>query len=154
MNSSFLDRGGWWVLGQSVLMTAVIVLGVVFQGDWARRSLILAGAILFIAGGVFGAAGVRALDTNRTPFPRPRDGSRLVTRGIYAWVRHPLYTSVMLASLGWAAIWQSAPSLLAALVLIPFFDAKSRREEHWLRERFPEYAGYERRTRRFIPRIY
>ena len=35
-----------------------------------------------------------------------------------------------------------------------FFDRKARREERWLRSRFPKYAAYERRVRRFIPGIY
>jgi protein-S-isoprenylcysteine O-methyltransferase Ste14 len=77
----------------------------------------------------------------------------LVQRGIYARVRHPLYTSVMLASLGWALIWQSGSSLLAALALVPFFHAKARREERWLCETFPDYADYASRVPRFIPRL-
>ena len=41
-----------------------------------------------------------------------------------------------------------------ALGLMPFFDAKARREEKWLREKFSEYGEYESRVKRFIPRIY
>ena len=149
----FLARGGAWVVVQSVLLTAVIVLGVMFRGDWSRLPVIAAGAVLFGAGGCFGIAGVAVLGRNRTPYPQPREGSELVQHGIYARVRHPLYTSVMLASLGWALIWQSAAASGAALVLIPFFHAKARREERWLREKFPGYADYARRVPRFIPRI-
>ena len=74
--------------------------------------------------------------------------------GIYSVMRHPLYTSVMLASLGWALLWQSGPALVAALLLAPFFDAKARREERWLAERFPDYGDYQRRVARFLPWIY
>ncbi|MBI5385383.1 MAG: isoprenylcysteine carboxylmethyltransferase family protein [Verrucomicrobia bacterium] len=151
MSKPFLHRGGLWVIAQSVLMLAVVVLAVGFHGDWTRLSLIVPGAVLFLIGGVFGIGGVLALDTNRTPFPRPRDDSHLVRRGIYAWVRHPLYTSVMAASLGWALIWQSWPALAAAVLLVPFFAAKARREERWLREKFPDYADYERAVPRFVP---
>jgi protein-S-isoprenylcysteine O-methyltransferase Ste14 len=41
-----------------------------------------------------------------------------------------------------------------ALGLLPFLDAKARREEEWLRERFPEYRGYEASVKRFVPGIY
>ena len=78
------------------------------------------------------------LGKNRTPYPQPRADSELIQHGIYARVRHPLYTSVMLASLGWAMIWQSAAAFGAALVLIPFFHAKARREERWLGEQFSD----------------
>jgi protein-S-isoprenylcysteine O-methyltransferase Ste14 len=43
---------------------------------------------------------------------------------------------------------------MAALVLALFFDAKARREERWLRQRFSEYARYEARVRRFLPWVY
>jgi protein-S-isoprenylcysteine O-methyltransferase Ste14 len=151
--NGFLARGGAWVVVQFILMTAVIVLGVKFHGDWMRLPMIAAGTGLFVAGGFFGIAGVVVLGRNRTPFPQPRDGSALVQRGIYARVRHPLYTSVMLAALGWALIWQSRPAFIAALALIPFFHAKARREERWLRKGFPDYTDYERRVPRFIPRL-
>lgn len=151
MTNGFLSRGGAWVVAQSILMTAVIALGVVFHGDWARLPAITAGMGLLIAGGYFGIAGVAVLGRNRTPFPRPRAGSELVRRGVYARVRHPLYTSVMLVSLGWSLIWQSWPALIATFVLIPFIYAKARREERWLREQFTDYADYESRVPRFIP---
>lgn len=149
----FLERGGAWVVIQFLLLTLVIVLGVVFHGDWTHTPVIATGVILFIVSGYFGIAGVVVLGRNRTAFPQPRDGSELVQGGIYARVRHPLYTSVMLASFGWALIWQSGSSLLAALALVPFFHAKARREERWLGEKFPGYADYTRRVPRFIPRL-
>ncbi len=146
-------RGTIWVVIQSVLMLAVVGLGVVCQGDWTRSWMIAAGATLFLAGGIFGVAGVLVLGRNRTPFPQPREGSQLVQHGVYARVRHPLYTSVMLATLGWALIWQSLPAAVAALVLVPFFVAKARHEERWLRAKFPGYADYARRVPAFLPRF-
>lgn len=153
MTSSFLARGGAWVLIQFALMTAVIALAVVFHGDWTRWPVIMAGVVLFVAGGGFGIAGVVVLGRNRTAFPQPRDGFKLVQHGIYARVRHPLYTSVMLASLGWASIWQSWPAFLPALALMPFFHGKARREERWLREKFPGFGDHEKRVPRFLPRL-
>jgi protein-S-isoprenylcysteine O-methyltransferase Ste14 len=151
---TFVARGGIWVMMQSILMLAVIGLGVMFPGDWTRIPVIVLGAALFIVGGHFGIAGVLVLGKNRTPYPQPRDGSALVQHGIYARVRHPLYTSVMLASLGWALLWQSLASFGVAVVLIPFFHGKARAEEHWLRQRFPDYADYARRVPRFLPPLW
>ena len=148
---SFAARGGWWVVAQSILMLAVIALAVGFPGDWTRGTIIGTGFLLFALGGYFGIAGVLVLGRNRTPFPQPRTGSQLIQRGIYAHVRHPLYTSVMLASLGWALIWQSVAAFGASLVLILFFRAKVRHEEELLRETFPNYADYARRVPRYLP---
>ncbi len=148
---SFLERGGLWVLVQAGLLAAVAGLAVKFPGARPRLGFIVPGALLLALGGAVGLAGALALRANLTPFPRPRADSDLVQHGIYARVRHPLYTSVMLASLGWALAWQSLPALAVALALVPFFHAKARREERWLRAQFPGYADYEKRVKRFVP---
>ncbi|MEK7780846.1 MAG: isoprenylcysteine carboxylmethyltransferase family protein [Verrucomicrobiota bacterium] len=152
-SNTFAGRGGWWVVGQSVLMLAAIGLAVMFSGNGTNLAIIIAGSVLFANGGYFGIAGVIVLGKNRTPFPQPREGSKLIQHGIYSRIRHPLYTSVMMASLGWALIWQSAASFIAALTLIPFLHAKARREEKSLHQTFPSYADYARRVPRFLPHL-
>ena len=107
-----------------------------------------------IVGAGIAIAGALALGRNLTPFPKPLEHAQLVRHGIYAVIRHPLYTSVISLAIGWALVWQSWPALLAAAVLVPFFHAKARREERWLRKKFPEHADYERRLHRFIPRLH
>ena len=47
-----------------------------------------------------------------------------------------------------------APIIALAVVLLGFFDLKSRREERWLEERFPEYPAYRAQTRRLVPWLY
>lgn len=153
MCASFLQRGGLWVVVQFALMIAVIALGLGLRGSGWGWPASAVGIAFFLLGGVFGIAGVVVLGRNRTPFPQPRVNSELIQRGIYARVRHPLYTSVMLISLGWALLWQSWPALVAALALIPFFHAKARREERWLAEKFSGYADYAKRVPRFLPRF-
>ena len=148
----FLARGGAWVVVQFTLMGAVLGLGVGFRGDGICLPVIVAGAALVIVGCGLGIAGTVVLGRNLTPFPQPRAGAELRQRGIYARMRHPLYTGVVLALLGWALLWQSAVAFCVALALLPFFYAKARREERWLRERFPGYAEYARRVPRFLPR--
>jgi len=152
-NRSFRERGGAWVIVQFVFMFAVLVGAVVFRGDWTRIWMTALGVALFALGGYFGMAGERALGKARTPLPKPREGSPLIQHGIYARVRHPLYTAVLLLSLGWSFIWQSWPALAIALAQVPFFVAKARREERWLRQQFPDYADYAKRVPMFVPRI-
>ncbi len=150
--NSFLSRGGLWAAGQFLLMGANIGLGLGVRGDWPGRTAQVGGLVLFAVSALSFVAGLVALGRNLTPLPQPRPEGKLVRRGIYARVRHPLYTSVILMALGWALFWRSWPALLVALALIPFFHAKVRREERWLHERFPEYADYARRVPRFFPR--
>jgi len=147
----FFQRGGAWVLAQGLLLMGVILLAVIFRGGGFGCLIVSAGVAMLLLGAGVAVAGTRALGRNLTPFPKPKERAQLVRHGIYARIRHPLYTSVIAAALGWALVWQSWPALLVAAALIPFFDAKARREERWLREEFPESAEYEQRVRRFTP---
>ncbi len=152
MGSNHNDRA--WVLGQSVLMLAMVVLGVTHRESWHHEAGFVIGAVLFALAAVIGIWGVRSLGRNRTPCPTPKADVELVQSGIYRWLRHPLYSSVMLASVGWALLWASAAALAAAVLLGVFLAAKARLEERLLRARFPGYAAYAERTRRFIPWVY
>jgi protein-S-isoprenylcysteine O-methyltransferase Ste14 len=154
MSGGFLQRGGLWVLGQSVLLCVVIAGGLLCRDQWHSLALTLCGAGLLLIGAGCGLAGAASLGRNLTPFPKPFLSTRLVQTGIYALIRHPLYTAVFCGSVGWALVWQSWPALLAALALAPLFDAKARQEERWLRQQFPEYSSYEQQVRRFIPWVY
>ena len=154
MSDNFLQRGGLWVLGQAALLGVVIAGGILCRNQWHSLACTLFGGGLLLIASACGLAGVVSLGRNLPPFPKPSASTRLVQTGIYGLMRHPLYTAVFCGSAGWALVWRSWPALLAALALAPLFDAKARREEHWLRQQFPEYAGYEQRVRRFVPWIY
>lgn len=152
MSPNHSDRA--WVIGQSVLLLAAVILGVTHRGAWQSDAGFAAGTMLFATGAVVGVWGVRSLGRSRTPNPTPKAGAELVRHGIYRQLRHPLYSSVMLAALGWALLWQSAAALVASLALCVFLDAKARLEERLLVAKFPEYAAYRERTRRFLPGLY
>jgi protein-S-isoprenylcysteine O-methyltransferase Ste14 len=94
------------------------------------------------------------LGRNLSPFPKPIEGGSLVTNGVYGMVRHPIYTGLILGTLGWGLLMSSALGLLLAVVLFLFFDRKSRREEAWLMEAYPGYAEYRARVKKLIPGIY
>lgn len=147
------DRGGNWVLGQSVLLLILVIAGPVDRAPAPPWSF-WTGLALFTLAAWLGIAGVARLGRNRTPFPRPRTDSRLITTGIYAWLRHPLYTCLLLASLGWAGLFHSRAALILTLPLGLFLIAKARREERWLREQFPEYEQYRRRVAAFVPGLW
>jgi protein-S-isoprenylcysteine O-methyltransferase Ste14 len=150
----FIHRGGLWVVAQSALLLAVLVLAPAFGRAWKSRGVAALGALLFVVGGWLGLAGVRALGRNRTAYPKPLTNSALVQSGVYGVLRHPLYSSLMFASAGWALWWASWAGLAAALALAMLLDAKARREERWLRVKFPDYDAYSCRVRRFLPWIY
>ena len=139
--------------GQFLLFAGLIVLSVLQSGTGPAAWRYVGGLVLVVAAAV-AVAGTKALGRNLTPFPKPADHAKLIQHGIYAKIRHPLYTAVILAGVGWALAWLSWPALLVAVTLVPFFHAKSCREEVFLRQKFAGYREYETRTHRFIPWSY
>lgn len=80
----------------------------------------------------------------------------VVQRGPFRWVRHPSYTGVLLAFLGWTmALWNW---VAMAVVLVPIFVAFRRRmnveEEALSRALGEKYRDYMGRTKRLIPGLY
>jgi protein-S-isoprenylcysteine O-methyltransferase Ste14 len=114
----------------------------------------VAGGILIAGGAVLLLRGFIDLGPNLTPFPKPRSDARLVDSGAYGLVRHPIYGGLVLGAAGWGLFEASIAALALAVLLGVFFDLKSRREEGWLVERFPEYPAYRARTRRLLPWLY
>jgi protein-S-isoprenylcysteine O-methyltransferase Ste14 len=154
MSSSFVQRGGWWVVGQFLLLFTIAILGITCRATSKLHLVFIFGVVFLVASAICGFSGMLALGSNLTPFPKPTTNARFVQHGIYALIRHPLYTSVFCAAVGWSLVRQSWPALCVSLTLAIFLNAKARREERWLRQQFPEYTSYERRVRRFIPWIY
>jgi len=86
--------------------------------------------------------------------PTPKVHGILVTTGPYRWIRHPMYTSVLL---GGAALACSSGLLIgwvawSALAIVLF--KKSRLEERWMCEKHPGYAAYMLRSKRILPWLF
>jgi protein-S-isoprenylcysteine O-methyltransferase Ste14 len=149
-------RGEGWFLVQVVILGAIAaagLLGPAWSGV-ARVFTVVAGAALIGAGGVLAVRGVLDLGQNLTPFPKPRAGITLVDTGAYGIVRHPIYGGLVLGGFGWGLLTASPAALAGAIVLLVFFDLKSRREEAWLAARLDGYERYRDRTRRMLPWVY
>jgi len=80
-----------------------------------------------------------------------REGHELVTTGPYEFVRHPIYTGILLALLGSTMVhWY--PRVVLLPVIFAYFVYAARVEERSMREHFPkEYPIYVKRTKMLIP---
>lgn len=86
--------------------------------------------------------------------PQPKTWSVFVCTGPYQWIRHPMYTSLLLGT--GALALTSIPFFggLAWTVLAVLLFLVSILEERWMREQHPEYGYYARERKRFLPWIF
>ena len=84
-------------------------------------------------------------------FPELLKNSKLITSGPYRFVRHPIYTGVLLITLGFVINFFTLINVLVWMVLLATLLIKIRFEEKILIGRFGDYAEYKRKTKALIP---
>lgn len=78
----------------------------------------------------------------------------LIRSGPYRWIRHPIYTGMLLAMIGTALAVGEVRGILACLITLAAFYRKARREEQFLRQEFSEkFAAHLEHTGMFLPRF-
>jgi protein-S-isoprenylcysteine O-methyltransferase Ste14 len=78
--------------------------------------------------------------------------SQLITTGIYAYTRNPLYLSSTILFIGWSLLTRFTPFVFITLLFIILFVRVAKWEEKELLERFgPEYLEYKQRVAFMIP---
>jgi protein-S-isoprenylcysteine O-methyltransferase Ste14 len=89
---------------------------------------------------------------NLAPILKP--DATLVTAGPYRFIRHPMYTSLLILSAVWLTDMYSPKRLAVWLLFVANMVIKLTVEERYLRDRFDRFEEYQRRTWRVIPFIY
>ena len=88
----------------------------------------------------------------RVVFVEVREEPAVISGGVFAHVRHPVYLGAILFYLGLIVITLSLASLLFSLLIIFFYHFISRYEERLLLKKFgPEYEAYQSRVPMWIP---
>ena len=149
-----LNKNQKWSLAQATFLMAILFLP--FKISMHLPNFIRYLGISFIIIGI-GLAGyaVASLKSNLKPSPKPRVGGSLVTTGLYSIVRHPAYSGIVIAALGYSLWTNDAIRFALTAALLIFFDFKSSIEEKWLEKSFPEFIDYKKRvSKKFIPGIY
>ena len=82
-----------------------------------------------------------------------KEGHKLITSGPYKIVRHPMYSSMTLVVFGSGLLIANYLMLLFTPVVFIIYYIRARKEEALLKEEFPEYNQYARRTKMLIPGI-
>jgi len=101
--------------------------------------IIIAFIILLVA--------IKDLGRNLSPFPRPLKKSNLVTTGIYRFIRHPMYYSLIFISFGVFLINLSIYYLFLSISLALIIKFKIALEEQYLNNKFKSYLLYKNKVK-------
>ena len=101
--------------------------------------MIIAFIILLVA--------IKDLGRNLSPFPRPINNSNLVTKGIYRFIRHPMYYSLIFISFGVFITKLSIYYLFLSTSLILIIKFKIDLEEQYLKNKFKNYLFYKNKVK-------
>ncbi|HEX4151974.1 MAG TPA: isoprenylcysteine carboxylmethyltransferase family protein [Steroidobacteraceae bacterium] len=149
----------WAFVAQALLVAALLGphrwrgwLGVrIVPGGWSRYWI---GVAVIVAGLLLCIWARRALGGNWSGAVTVKVGHELVQGGPYRWVRHPIYTGILLMMLGTALAGGEVHGLLAVSIATLALWLRSRVEERWMSEEFGEqYARYRQRSWALIPYI-
>ena len=117
------------------------------------RAVQVAGGTMVVAGLVFAYWGILTFWRRRTAIYPNRDASTLVIEGPYRFSRNPMYSGMIVAYVGGAAVVQSMwPLVLLPVAIVALYRLVIMREERHLAEAFGEsYREYQRRVGRWFP---
>ncbi len=142
---------GWGL----VAIQALLIVGIILtptSDAWPLPSVAKTfSTVLTVVGAGLVVWAVLVFGRGVTPSPMPSKKATLQTRGPYRWIRHPMYTGVILWMAGLALARRNWLAVVLWLVLIGFFLAKIAWEERRLVETYPGYESYKDSVPALIP---
>jgi protein-S-isoprenylcysteine O-methyltransferase Ste14 len=147
---------GWvYVLVQVIVIGAILFFSNRYRTNLAPESIsTIAGIIVITAGLIMAIFSFINFGQIVTPNPVPMDNYTLKTTGMYKYIRHPIYSSVLLTLLGFVILSQSISGFIFWVAGVLFIAYKTGFEEKQLSLKFPEYTAYKSKTKKLIPFIY
>ncbi len=190
-NPSALGKSGEALLLAQILVVALVmfppvplIVSVLFITSIIGRESLASlqglvdflGMLSLVTGLAFIFFAVPSLGRSISPLPKPRKNHALVTTGIYAFVRHPMYSGLILAGFGLAASTHNEARLALSVLLWFILEKKTEFEEkarslskflfsedeggfplassQELCARYPQYEEYRGTVKKFFPYLY
>ena len=100
------------------------------------------GLLIIIIASILMLMAIKELGSNLSPFPRPKSNGKLITSGIYRFIRHPMYYSLLLISFGFFITKLTFYHLFLTISLSLIIRFKIILEEQYLNKKFRNYYHY------------
>jgi protein-S-isoprenylcysteine O-methyltransferase Ste14 len=147
--------------GVPLFLCAVLLAGPRWLPPALMQRIVPAGITVPTFGALLVAAGLGIalwarwhLGRNWSGWVTVKEDHALIRSGPYRVVRHPIYSGLLLAFLGTALAIGEWRGVVAVGLALFGFVLKIRVEETRMRETFPEYEDYRRRSAALIPLLF
>ena len=137
----------------SALFTLLGAIGLVALAhvDSKIHNYLIEEALTIAAGFIVLIFAWHALRPSLQISPIPKEGAIFISRGIYQYVRHPMYLGVILVGFGIAGFADSLVSWIFEFLLIIVLNFKATFEDGLVRETYPEAWHYQSHTAKVFP---
>jgi protein-S-isoprenylcysteine O-methyltransferase Ste14 len=112
------------------------------------------GGVLFALGVTMYRVAGRDLGDALSPFVQPRPGSALVTRGVYGYVRHPMYLGQAMIAVGAPLTLGARWALVVTAVALGVLAVRMVAEDRALARAHAGWATYAARAKRIVPFVF
>ena len=154
-SASRLLYGICFVSGFVLLFSNTLPLGGLRQRFLPRSEWIgLVGIVLSYAGAAIAIWASFILADNWSARITVKIGHELIRSGPYAYVRHPIYSGILLSVVGTALLVSEWRALLAIVLVAISFTMKAKREEAYMTAEFGDlYSDYQQGTGFLLPKV-
>jgi protein-S-isoprenylcysteine O-methyltransferase Ste14 len=156
----YVHRGSWGMGIRILIAIAIVVLlqfpstrDFLLQQQFTSAAVQWLGVVLCACGVAFAIWARVYLGRNWGMPMSLKQNAELVTTGPYAYVRHPIYTGMILAMLGTTLVivWW----IVALVCFFVYFIYAARTEEKIMTNEFPnQYPDYMKRSKMLIPFVF
>jgi protein-S-isoprenylcysteine O-methyltransferase Ste14 len=151
---SLVDTGSMFVF--FIIYYAIIRFGwgrLIFESLYVNYILIITGIFLLVIGTIINVHGRFLLKNNWANQVTVYKNQILIKQGVYKYIRHPLYASIIWMMIGRTLIYSNYLALICiVLIFIPMMVYRAKQEEKLLSSEFPEYLDYKKKVGMFIPK--
>ncbi len=105
------------------------------------------GFFLIVISSIVMLMAIKELGSNLSPFPRPKAKGNLISSGIYRFIRHPMYYSLILISFSFFITKLSLYHLCLTIILALIIKLKIILEEKYLNKKFKNYFLYTKKVK-------
>ena len=152
---SWVETGTMFLYFFLYYMLLHIHFGRIHFSPFISNMIIVIGIILVILGCYVNVRGRLTLKQNWANQVTIYRNQQFISGGVYKWIRHPLYASLIWMFCGAALIYDNWLALLSIFIIfVPMMVYRAKQEEKLLCEEFSEYADYQIKTGMLFPKFF